>query len=111
MVKIARIWETVVSLNLTPLFDFTGVWYYSLSIKVPGFKINTGEWRKVKKNNPEILNLFNTHIGKSQQQVKLNNRDFSTDVEGRRGVGYKLGAAAQLSPILLRDTNKPVILC
>lgn len=66
---------------------------------------------KVKKNNPEILNLFNTNTGKSEQQVKLNNRDFNTDVEGRRGVRYNLGAAAQLNPILLGDTSKPVILC
>lgn len=66
---------------------------------------------KVKKNNSEILNLFNTNTGKSEQQVKLNNRDFNTDVEGRRGVRYNLGAAAQLNPILLGDTSKPVILC
>lgn len=43
---------------------------------------------KGKENNPEILNLFNTHIGKSEQQVKLNNRDFHADVEGKRGGGY-----------------------
>lgn len=78
---------------------------------MPGCKINTGKWMKVKENNPETLNLFNTHIGKSEQQVKLNNRDFDTDVEGRRGVGYYLGAAAQLNPILLGDTSKPIILC
>lgn len=49
---------------------------------------------KAKENNPKILNLFNTHIGKSEQQVKLNNRDSNTDVEGRRrGVGYNLGIA------------------
>lgn len=42
---------------------------------------------KVKKNNPEILNLFNIHIGKSEQQVKLNNRDFNTDMEGRVELG------------------------
>lgn len=78
---------------------------------MPGFKINTGEWKKVKKNNPEILNLFNTHSGKSEQRVKLNNRDLNPDVEGRRGVGFNLGAAAQLSSILLGDTSKPVLLC
>lgn len=78
---------------------------------MPGFKTNTSEWMKVKKNNPEILNLFNIHIGKSEQQVKLNNRDFNTDMEGRSGAGYNLGAAAQLNPVLLGDASKPVILC
>lgn len=48
---------------------------------------------KARENNPKILNLFNTHIGKSEQQVKLNNRDSNTDVEGRRGVVYNLGIA------------------
>lgn len=78
---------------------------------MPGFKTNSSEWMKVKKNNPEILNLFNIHIGKSEQQVKLNNRDFNTDMEGRSGAGYNLGAAAQLNPVLLGDASKPVILC
>ena len=72
--------------------DFTGVWI-SPSIKVPGLKINISEWMKAKENNPKILNLFNTHVGKSEQQVKLNNRDFNSDVEGRRGVRYNLGIA------------------
>lgn len=56
---------------------------------------------RVKKNKPEVLNLFNTHIGKPEQQVKLNNRDFNTDVRGRRGAGYNFGAASQLNPVLL----------
>lgn len=78
---------------------------------MPGFQTNSSEWMKVKKDNPEIVNVFNIHFGKSGQQVKLNNRDFNTDVEGRRGAGYNLGAAAQLNPVLLGDTSKPVILC
>lgn len=72
--------------------DYTGVWI-SPSIKVPGLKINIGEWMKAKENNLKILNLFNTHIGNSEQQVKLNDRDFDTDVAGRRGVRYLLGIA------------------
>lgn len=72
--------------------DFTGVWF-SPSIKVPGLKISINEWMKAKENNLKILNFINTYIGKSEQQVKLNNRNFSIDVEGRRRVGYNLGIA------------------
>lgn len=77
--------------------DYTGVWI-SPSIKVPGLKINIGEWMKAKENNLKILNLFNTHIGNSEQQVKLNDRDFNTDVEGRRGVRCHLGTAVHWKP-------------
>lgn len=77
--------------------DFTRVWfspqYYSARLK-----ISISEWMKAKENNPKSLNLFNTHIGKSEQQVKLNNRDFNTDVEGRRRVRYSLGIAVHGKP-------------
>jgi len=48
---------------------------------------------KCKESNSKILNLFKAYTGKSEQQVKFNNRDFNTDVKGWRGVRYNLGIA------------------